>query len=75
MKKILSKAGFIKINKKIKIWIIPNYFEPFIRRNVDIKYFTDLKNLKNLRIFKSDGDQITIFFNIYLISTILVRKL
>ena len=55
--KILSKAGFIKINKKRKNIIIPNYFEPFIRRNVDIKYFTDLKNLKNLRIFKSDGDQ------------------
>jgi len=55
--KILSKAGFIKINKKRKNIIIPNYFEPFIRRNIDIKYFTDLKNLKNLRIFKSDGDQ------------------
>ena len=55
--KILSKAGFIKLNKKNNNIIIPNYFEPFVKRNINIKYFTDSKNHKNLRIFKSDGDQ------------------
>lgn len=35
--------------------IIPNHFEPFERRNVDI--WVRVPNVKNIRLFKGDGDQ------------------
>ncbi len=35
--------------------IIPNYFEPFEPKNVDIHFFTN--QLDNFRMFKADGDQ------------------
>lgn len=51
--KQILQAGFVKKNKN-NINVIPNYFEPFVRENVDIwvhyKY-------NNTLIFKADGDQ------------------
>ncbi len=35
--------------------IIPNYFEPFEQRNVDIHFFTS--QINDFRMFKADGDQ------------------
>ena len=55
--KIILEAGFIKVDNKKNDLIIPNYFEPFVQKNVCIRYFTDATNLKNLRIYKGDGDQ------------------
>ena len=55
--KTIFKAGFVKLNFNKKDIIIPNYFEPFVRSNIHIKYFCDTKELKQLRIYKSDGDQ------------------
>ena len=55
--KIILEAGFMKVDNKNNDVIIPNYFEPFVQKNVCIRYFTDTKNLKDLRIYKGDGDQ------------------
>ncbi len=35
--------------------VIPNYFEPFEQKNVDIHFFTS--QMDNFRMFKADGDQ------------------
>jgi hypothetical protein len=55
--KIIFKAGFSKLNFKQNELVIPNYFDPFIQSNIKIRYFSDTKDLKNLRIYKGDGDQ------------------
>ena len=54
---IILKAGFLKIQDQESKTIIPNYFEPFVQNNICLKFFTDFKDLKNLRVFKADGDQ------------------
>ena len=51
---IMKKAGFIE-NKKEDGNILPNYFEPFERSNVQIWYCT--KHKSKFVIFKADGDQ------------------
>jgi hypothetical protein len=55
--KIIFKAGFSKLNFEQNELVIPNYFDPFIQSNIKIRYFSDTKDLKNLRIYKGDGDQ------------------
>ncbi len=35
--------------------IIPNHFEPFEQRNIDIHFFTS--QMEHFRMFKADGDQ------------------
>lgn len=52
---ILSAAGFVKRDKKDSN-IIPNYFEPFEKKNVDIHFATNVQGDKYY-IFKGDGDQ------------------
>ena len=54
---ILKKAGLINKKKYNKL-IIPDYFEPFVNKNIGItigykRYNTNGK----IRIFKADGDQ------------------
>lgn len=51
--KILKDAGFIK--KETGKNIIPNYFEPFERKNIEIYFFTS--DRENIRFFKGDCDQ------------------
>ena len=46
------QAGFKEVEKDT---IIPNYFEPFEKKNVDIHYAAYAKN--PIVIFKADGDQ------------------
>ena len=53
----LKNAGFQKINIDNNNLIIPNYFSPFIRKNIKINFFADTKHIDQLRIFKADGDQ------------------
>ena len=55
--KTMPKAGFVKLNIYKNDIIIPNYFEPFVRSIIHIKYFSDTKELKQLRIYRSDDDQ------------------
>lgn len=49
---VFTDVGFIK---KSGSTIVPNYFEPFEKRNVDIHYATNGRG--NIVIFKADADQ------------------
>ena len=51
---IMNKAGFV-LRQEDDPNIIPNYFEPFLVKNVDIYYFSN--KCENFRAFKGDGDQ------------------
>jgi hypothetical protein len=51
---IMNNAGFIQRNETDEN-IIPNYFEPFICKNVDIFYSTNI--IEGLRLFRGDGYQ------------------
>jgi hypothetical protein len=54
---LLQKAGFIN-RQKIKGLIIPNYFEPFERKNVDLIFaYKSSQMHPAVRLFKADGDQ------------------
>ena len=53
----MEMAGFINRLNKTDI-IIPNYFEPFVRKNIDVYYSIDKYHTPyNKRIFKADSDQ------------------
>lgn len=50
---IMDRAGFVqRVDEDENV--IPNYFEPYVAKNVDIYYHTACENA---RIFKADGDQ------------------
>ena len=51
---ILSSAGF-RLNKNDSDIIVPNYFEPFVQKNIPIHIFSN--NFSDFRMFKADGDQ------------------
>lgn len=51
-KELLIKSGFVKNDSNSKN-VIPTYFEPFIRENIDIFYE---KSEENLILFKGDAD-------------------
>lgn len=55
---LLNSAGFIN-KDNIKEIIVPNYFEPFEKRNIDVlfSYKYDWKKYKYIRITKGDCDQ------------------
>ena len=53
--KIIKIAGFEKNKFKNKV-IVPNYFEPFEKRNVEIPFALFPKNV-SVPIFKGDADQ------------------
>ncbi len=55
--KNLEKAGFTKINLESTEIIAPNYFSPFIQKNIKINFMADTKKIDKLRICKADGDQ------------------
>lgn len=52
--KILENMGFLE-RKEDDFNIIPNYFEPFEQKNIEIYYASSAD--KPYRIFKGDGDQ------------------
>ena len=56
-KKIIESAGFIEIPLKSKKIIIPNYFDPFIKKNIPIYFYIDKKLDSHVRFFKGDADQ------------------
>jgi hypothetical protein len=51
---IMNKAGFI-LKTKESLNIIPNYFEPFEQRNIEILFFHE--KCDDFHIYKADGDQ------------------
>lgn len=53
---LLTNLGF---NKKEKKQIIPNYFEPFIKKNINVNLCTMINKYKKNKtvILKGDGDQ------------------
>lgn len=53
---VVQKAGFIKRTKDDQN-VIPNYFEPFEQRNVEISVAGSALSAPNTRIFRGDGDQ------------------
>lgn len=53
----IYSSGFVKIPHNSKKIIIPNYFYPIIKKNISIYFFVNKANLKNVKIFKGDGDQ------------------
>tara|TARA_S200000501_G_scaffold377761_1_gene437343 strand:- start:1051 stop:2082 length:1032 start_codon:yes stop_codon:yes gene_type:complete len=54
-KKTFEKSGFIN-RMNYKEIIIPNYFEPFIKKNVDIFCAYKTNSKKKIKLFKGDGD-------------------
>ena len=52
--KELNNAGLIRLEENDKN-IIPNYFEPFVKQNVDIYYTTP--KLDGVKLFRGDADQ------------------
>ena len=54
---ILQLAGFTKIDLESKKIIAPNYFSPFIKKNIKLNFMADTKEINKLRICKADSDQ------------------
>ena len=52
--KVLENSGFIERTEEDSN-IIPNYFEPFIQKNIEIYYMSNCNS--KFRMFKGDGDQ------------------
>jgi hypothetical protein len=53
---LIRKAGFIN-RKDVKNLIVPGYFEPFEKKNVEISFgYKNLQTHIPVRIFKGDGD-------------------
>ena len=52
--KLFITLGLIK---KKNNQLIPEYFEPFVKKNIDLKLCIFKNKYKNLLIFKGDGDQ------------------
>lgn len=52
----LERAGFVSQNKNPSL-ILPNYFEPFERRNVEIKLAYKSRFDRNIRLMRADSDQ------------------
>ena len=56
--KYIKKAGFVD-RRKISNLIVPDYYEPFLRKNINLMYGYMCRSGKenNLIIIKGDGDQ------------------
>lgn len=56
-KKELLNANFIEVDLDSHEIIIPNYFSPFLKKNVKINFSADKDSFSQLKICKADGDQ------------------
>jgi hypothetical protein len=54
---LLNNAGFYLIDLSKEDLIIPNYFYPYLLKNIPIYFFADTNKIESLRLFKADGDQ------------------
>ena len=55
--KMIEDSGFELVHIDNENLIIPNYFQPFLKKNISIYFFSNTKNISNIKIFKGDGDQ------------------
>lgn len=55
--KAIKAAGFSMLDLNNNDTIIPNYFGPFVQKNVKINFFSDSADVDRFRFFKADGDQ------------------
>lgn len=53
---IFKKANFFSIDESSKN-IIPNYFKPFVKKNISINYGYKSEKMNNIRFFCADCDQ------------------
>lgn len=53
--KVLIEAGFVRLDLDCENTIVPNYFEPFVQKNVPVYCVAD-KTSKVYRQHKADGD-------------------
>jgi len=53
----LARSNFKKIDLDKNDIIVPNYFSPFLRENIKIHFFADVKKNAAFKICKADGDQ------------------
>lgn len=54
---LMESSGFNLINQSSEELIIPDYFNPYLQKNIPINFFVDSKEINNVRLFKGDGDQ------------------
>jgi len=54
--KYFSEAGFNQLTNTQNV-IIPNHFEPLVKKNIPLLFSYNLYKNKKFRIFKGDGDQ------------------
>ena len=52
----LTNSGFNLVNHESNDMIIPEYFNPFEKKNIDIYFFSNTKQINKVKIFKGDGD-------------------
>lgn len=53
----LVKAGFTAVNQDSDELIIPDYFSPYLQKNIKMLYSVDRNIDTPIRLFKGDGDQ------------------
>ena len=54
---LLKNSGFNRLDHLEVEIVVPNFFEPFVQKNVKVGFFSNIENLADLRIYKADGDQ------------------
>jgi hypothetical protein len=55
--KSLLSAGFKLVDLDSSELIIPNYFSPFVSKNIRINFFVDTDKVERVKMCKADGDQ------------------
>ena len=56
-KEILARSGFSELDLNQNEVIVPNYFEPFVKKNVHVYAVADKTQCLRLRLCKADRDQ------------------
>ncbi len=54
---LLINSGFQLIDPLKDDLIIPNYFSPYAKKNIQIHFYADTDKIENVKLFKGDGDQ------------------
>ena len=56
-KDLLDHSGFLQLDLDSSDVIIPNYFDPFVKKNININFSVATESIEKVRFFKADGDQ------------------
>ena len=57
IKEKFAKNSFFLNKNDFKNLIIPDWFNPFLKKNIDYHYAVKFSNKHNIRLFKGDGDR------------------